>query len=226
MTQPLDTAAIQARCDAATPGTWYLQPRYGPDFVATEVAGYERGIGTLDFGVGDQAEDDREFVLNAHSDISALLARVAELEAKHTALEAACDGLAEAGRNESRIWAARVAELEQQLAKYVGYEPTIAEEMTELGRRLNAVEQLIPAHPDDDPTAPYISPRMLRNALDGDTLSVHPHAPDEWLRCSALHCPNAERYAKAAERGWLSTGMGQWLCPDCRTTPSAAPGAR
>ncbi|RPE34959.1 hypothetical protein [Kitasatospora cineracea] len=43
------------------------------------------------------------------------LARVAELEAKRTALEAACDGLAEAGRNESRIWAARVAELERQL---------------------------------------------------------------------------------------------------------------
>ncbi len=89
MPQPLDTAAIQARHDNATSGTWYLQPHYGPDFVAAETAGYEHGIGTLDFGVGDQADADREFVLNAHNDIGALLARVAELEQQLAAHQAA-----------------------------------------------------------------------------------------------------------------------------------------
>ncbi len=59
------------------------------------------------------------------------LARVAELEAKRTALEAACDGWAEAGRNEERIWAARVAELEQQLA--------VAQAATETNREVARV---------------------------------------------------------------------------------------
>ncbi|MGW4803081.1 hypothetical protein [Kitasatospora sp. NPDC004272] len=90
-TQPAPTPdidAIQARHDNATSGTWYLQPRYGPDFVAAESSGYEHGIGTLDFGVGDQADADREFVLNAHTDMGKLIARIRDLEAEHDRLQA------------------------------------------------------------------------------------------------------------------------------------------
>ncbi|MCX5209732.1 hypothetical protein OG689_10600 [Kitasatospora sp. NBC_00240] len=80
--QPLDLAPIQARHDAATPGQWYMQPNYGPNFVASEVAGYERGIGDMWFGDGDQADADREFVLAARTDVAALLAEVTRLRAE------------------------------------------------------------------------------------------------------------------------------------------------
>lgn len=107
-TQPLDLAPIQARHEAATSGHWYLQPNYGPDFVASELAGYEHGIGTLNFGDGDQADADREFVLNAHCDVGALLARVVELEqqlatARAAAFREAARLLEEAGRDDDAV---------------------------------------------------------------------------------------------------------------------------
>ncbi|MGW4695190.1 hypothetical protein ACWEO1_22740 [Kitasatospora cineracea] len=194
-TPDLDT--IQARTNAATPGPWYPQTDYGNDFIATQIGGYEHGIGWLNFGAGSQARADREFVTAARTDVPALIAYARHLEA-------------------------RVADLEQQLAKYVGVEPTVREELAEMNRRLDAAEQLIPADPADDDIAPRIAPRTLRAALDGDIPRTARQTHDEWLRCSGLHCPNAERYAKAEERGWLSAGMGQWLCPDCRTTPAPA----
>jgi hypothetical protein len=40
---------------------------------------------------------------------------------------------------------------------------------------------------------------------------------DEWVRCSHPHCPNAERFAKAPERGWQHGHMDTWLCPEHRT---------
>jgi hypothetical protein len=79
---PLDLDPIRQRHEAATSGTWYLQPNYGPDFVAAEIAGYEHGIGTLNFGDGDQADADRDFVLNAHTDMSQLIAEVEQLRAQ------------------------------------------------------------------------------------------------------------------------------------------------
>ncbi|WP_181799431.1 hypothetical protein [Kitasatospora acidiphila] len=82
-------AAILARHGTATSGTWYLQPNYGPHFVAAEHHGYEHGIGTLDFGEGDQADADREFVLNAHEDVAALLAEVDRLRAERARYRAA-----------------------------------------------------------------------------------------------------------------------------------------
>jgi len=78
----LDLDPIRQRHEAATSGTWYLQPNYGPDFVAAEIAGYEHGIGTLNFGDGDQADADREFVLNAHADMGQLIAEVERLRAR------------------------------------------------------------------------------------------------------------------------------------------------
>jgi hypothetical protein len=47
--------------------------------------------------------------------------------------------------------------------------------------------------------------------------------PDEWVRCSGLHCPNSERFTKAAERGWLHGHMDTWQCPKCRTAAGSAP---
>jgi hypothetical protein len=48
---------------------------------------------------------------------------------------------------------------------------------------------------------------------------------DEWVRCSGLHCPNSERFTKAAERGWLHGHMDTWQCPKCRATAGSAPTA-
>lgn len=36
----------------------------------------------------------------------------------------------------------------------------------------------------------------------------------EWVSCSRTHCPNAERYEKATERGWQHGHMGAWQCPN------------
>ncbi|WP_035865912.1 HNH endonuclease [Kitasatospora cheerisanensis] len=79
----------------------------------------------------DVAPEIRPTLAKACEQRDQALARVAELEAKRTALEAACDGWAEAGRNEERIWAARVAELEQQLA--------VAQAATETNREVARV---------------------------------------------------------------------------------------
>ncbi|RPE27211.1 hypothetical protein [Kitasatospora cineracea] len=99
------------------PGPWYPQPDYGNDFIATQIGGYEHGIGWLNFGAGSQARADREFVTAARTDVPALLAYARHLEARAASLEAERDGWAENSRNEARIWTARVAELEQQLAQ-------------------------------------------------------------------------------------------------------------
>lgn len=45
---------------------------------------------------------------------------------------------------------------------------------------------------------------------------------DEWVHCSRSHCPNAERYAKASERGWQHFHMDTWRCPQ---HPAGAPEA-
>lgn len=45
---------------------------------------------------------------------------------------------------------------------------------------------------------------------------------DEWVSCSDPHCPNSERYAKAAERGWQHGHTGAWRCPRHRTSPTYA----
>jgi hypothetical protein len=84
----LDLAAIQARERAATPGPWYLQPNHGDTFVAAEVNGYERGVGDLDFGAGDDAAADREFTLNARQDVPALLTEITRLREENARLTA------------------------------------------------------------------------------------------------------------------------------------------
>ncbi len=64
-------------------------------------------------------------------------------------------------------------------------------------------------------------------ALGGPTLvpeeitALQHRAPDEWINCAGWRCPNAERYAKAQERGWRHWAMGQWLCADCSARQAA-----
>ncbi|MFC7880450.1 hypothetical protein ACFUVV_00980 [Streptomyces sp. NPDC057376] len=77
---------IEARANAATPGPWEEHPDYGPDFYAFLRGPYLRGVGTLNFGDGDGARADREFVLNARHDVPALLAEVRHLQAQRAAL--------------------------------------------------------------------------------------------------------------------------------------------
>ena len=88
-------AEIQQRVDAATPGPWEEHAAYGENFYAYLGGPYLRGVGTLNFGDGDDAETDKALTVNAREDIRALLAelftvraelrvargRVAELEA-------------------------------------------------------------------------------------------------------------------------------------------------
>lgn len=77
-----DLAAIAARANAATPGPWEPCPEYGPNFYAYFGGSHLQLIGDISFGEGEQADADREFVLHARTDVPALLARVAELEAQ------------------------------------------------------------------------------------------------------------------------------------------------
>lgn len=79
MTQPLDLDAIQARHAAATGGNWRYEAYAGlGEYGVLGAANIP--IGRLDFGHGDQADADRDFVLNAHRDVAQLLARVRQLE--------------------------------------------------------------------------------------------------------------------------------------------------
>ncbi|BFP50117.1 hypothetical protein KCMC57_64850 (plasmid) [Kitasatospora sp. CMC57] len=138
MTQPLDLAPIRARHRAATPGDWYLQPNHGPNFVSSEVNGYERGVGALDFGSEDNtgAMADRAFVLAAHTDMGQLLAEVTRLRAidKQETLRA---------------------------------ELATARQRAELAEaRLAAVLALLPADPAEDINASWIPLRHIRAALN------------------------------------------------------------
>lgn len=138
--QPFDTTAIQARCDAATPGTWW---RDGSEIHAGEPgtpAASTWVAETVNLNLPDHGEANAAAIVSTHNALPALLARVADLE--------------------------------QQLAKYVGYEPTIAEEMAELGRRLNAVDDVCDAAEEQTATRGTNLPRWVaavRAARRGDT---------------------------------------------------------
>lgn len=101
MSEPLNPeqlAAIEARANAATPGPWQEHSDYGKDFYAYLGGSYLRGVGTLTFGDGEEAEADRAFVLNARTDIPALLAEIERLRARVAELEtAAAEGRAALG---------------------------------------------------------------------------------------------------------------------------------
>ncbi|MFF5842158.1 hypothetical protein ACFY74_11895 [Streptomyces massasporeus] len=73
---------IAARAQAATPGPWSPYTVHGPTFYANVAGPYLRGVGDLDFGVGEQAEADKEFVKHAQQDVTALVAAVRRLQAQ------------------------------------------------------------------------------------------------------------------------------------------------
>ncbi|WP_435643828.1 hypothetical protein ACR9VJ_26235 [Streptomyces sp. H49] len=91
MDQQFDLDAIQARANAATPGPWEEHPQYGAHFYAYLRGPYLRGVGTLNFGDGEDAEADREFVKHAREDVEALVAEVRRLRDREAALTTLAD---------------------------------------------------------------------------------------------------------------------------------------
>ncbi|WP_431781779.1 hypothetical protein [Streptomyces chumphonensis] len=83
---PERLAEIAAREAAATRGPWGLDPEgvFGSGTVVAEVDGRERIVGELGFGVGEEADADREFVAHARADVPALLAEVGHLRGEVT----------------------------------------------------------------------------------------------------------------------------------------------
>ncbi|MCX5365885.1 hypothetical protein OG864_45125 [Streptomyces sp. NBC_00124] len=71
---------IEQRANAATPGPWEEHEEYGPHFYAYLRGPYLRGVGTLNFGDGEDAAADREFVKHAREDVDALLAYIRRLQ--------------------------------------------------------------------------------------------------------------------------------------------------
>lgn len=83
-----------------------------------------------------------------------------------------------AARTDVEQLLARVRELEAERARYVGVEPTIAEEMAELGRRLDAVDDVLTQQ--DDPSLCPDAVNLiadLRAALNGETAPSGPTQP-------------------------------------------------
>jgi hypothetical protein len=78
---------IEARAQAATPGPWERDDDYGPTFFANTSGEYLQGVGDFNFGVGEQAEADEEFVKHAREDVDVLVAEVRRLRAELAALE-------------------------------------------------------------------------------------------------------------------------------------------
>lgn len=72
---------IEARAQAATDGPWDRYG-YGPNFFANTSGPYLRGVGDFNFGVGEQADADEEFVRHAVEDVRALVAEVRRLRAE------------------------------------------------------------------------------------------------------------------------------------------------
>jgi hypothetical protein len=79
---PQREAEIQQRAEAATPGPWEEHTQYGEHFYAYLGGSYLRGVGTLNFGEGEDAEADKALTVNAREDIRALLAELAAVRAE------------------------------------------------------------------------------------------------------------------------------------------------
>lgn len=82
---PQREAEIAARAEAATPGPWEAHEKYGAHFYAYLGGPYLRGVGTFNFGEGDDAEADKALTVNAREDIRALLAELVAVRAERDA---------------------------------------------------------------------------------------------------------------------------------------------
>lgn len=78
----LELDEIDTRALAATDGPWERYEDYGPYFYANTSGEYLRGVGDLNFGVGEQADADEAFVRHAQEDVTVLLAEVRRLRAR------------------------------------------------------------------------------------------------------------------------------------------------
>lgn len=106
-------AAITARHEAATPGLWEPYTEYGPNFVANQTGQHMLGVGDLDFGTGQQADADRDFVRQAHADITALLAENARLREENEHLRGYIVTAGKITRDRTTAPEARIAELDE-----------------------------------------------------------------------------------------------------------------
>lgn len=79
--QPINLDAIETRANNATEGPWERYEDYGPTFFANVSGEYLRGVGDLNFGVGEQAAADEEFVKHAVTDVRQLIAYARRLRA-------------------------------------------------------------------------------------------------------------------------------------------------
>jgi hypothetical protein len=91
-TQPLDTAAIQVRVDAARPGPWTIRDALDGDGFPGHLWVVENDDepGDHHVMVNIGTRDDGEFIAHARTDVPALLARVADLEQQLANVAAAC----------------------------------------------------------------------------------------------------------------------------------------
>jgi hypothetical protein len=134
MTQPLDLDQIEARANAATPGPWEEYPEYGAHFYAYLRGPYLRGVGTLNFGDGEDAEADREFVKHAREDVAAMADEIRRLRAE----------LATARANGIR-YAAELVTQAFHGEPFLSYPPDFADLLREHADRLTAATSKAPA---------------------------------------------------------------------------------
>lgn len=182
MTQPLDLAPIQARCDAATPGPWSADGHEIYQGTPDDYTTHSLWIGeTCNMDLPDRGDANGAFLANARRDVPALLAEVQllradneritnERETYRAAWHSAGDR-ARKHRQESDLIHGEAERLRAELSKYIGHEPTIAEEMAELTRRLDAVDAVCDAAEKDTGRGTNV-PRWVaavRAALDGHT---------------------------------------------------------
>ncbi|WP_328632077.1 hypothetical protein [Streptomyces sp. NBC_00356] len=88
---PQHETEIRERAEAATPGPWVEYADYGKDFYAYTGGPYLRGVGTLNFGDGDDADADLEFTQNAREDVLAVAAELAAVRAERDEAQARVD---------------------------------------------------------------------------------------------------------------------------------------
>ncbi|MEU7597524.1 hypothetical protein AB0B79_31505 [Streptomyces sp. NPDC039022] len=113
---------IKARVEAATPGPWHVD-RHEPSL--SRLVRSHDGTLDIDFGyVGNCTQPDAEFVAHAPDDVQWLVNQLERARSIAVELE-----------NEN-------ARLANELGRYVGKEPTVAEEMSFLSSCLGAVRDL------------------------------------------------------------------------------------
>ncbi|KAF2774664.1 hypothetical protein [Streptomyces sp. OM5714] len=125
---------IEARANAATPGPWEHYTQYGPTFFANTTGPYLQGVGDLNFGEGEQARADEEFVVHAPEDVRALLAEVRRLQ----------DELAEEQAGRNPLLRCLIVKSARDKDQYVGWS-NVAEGPTGVWSRETALAYGFPA---------------------------------------------------------------------------------